>query len=94
MSFEQIERKIREARFFFDKMIVQEPKAFGNKEPFDFYLSAFLNATRDYFTIDKVERKSCGGVCGEYLLLLERMVAKVQSGSSLIEPRCACDEAA
>ena len=48
MSFEQIERKIREARFFFDKMIVQEPKAFGNKEPFDFYLSAFLNATRTY----------------------------------------------
>jgi hypothetical protein len=46
MSFEQIEKKIREARFFFDKMIAQEAKAFGDKEPFDFYLSAFLSATR------------------------------------------------
>jgi hypothetical protein len=49
VSFEQIDKKIREARFFFDKMITQEAKAFGDKEPFDFYLSAFLSATR---TID------------------------------------------
>jgi hypothetical protein len=38
--------KLREARFFFDKMIVQERQAFGDREPFDFYLSAFLSAAK------------------------------------------------
>lgn len=39
-------KKLREARFFLDKMNEQERLAFGDKEPFDNYLSAFLNATR------------------------------------------------
>jgi hypothetical protein len=41
-----VEKKLREAQFFLDKMRDQEGRAFGDKEPFDFYLSAFLNAVR------------------------------------------------
>ena len=44
MKVEKAERKLREARFFLDKLRKQECRAFGDKEPFDFYLSAFLNA--------------------------------------------------
>ena len=44
MKTEKAERKLREAKFFLDKMRAQECRAFGDKEPFDFYLSAFLNA--------------------------------------------------
>ena len=39
-----VEKKLREARFFLDKMIEHEHLAFNDKEPFDFYLSAFLSA--------------------------------------------------
>jgi hypothetical protein len=46
MDLEGVEKKLREARFFFDKMKDQESRAFGDKEPFDFYLSAFLSAAR------------------------------------------------
>jgi hypothetical protein len=41
-----IDKKLREAQFFLDKMRDQEQRAFGDKEPFDHYLSAFLNAAR------------------------------------------------
>jgi hypothetical protein len=41
-----VEKKLREAQFFLDKMRKQEERAFGDKEQFDFYLSAFLNAVR------------------------------------------------
>jgi len=41
-----VEKKVREARFFLDQMRQQERRAFGDKEPFDFYLSAFLSAAR------------------------------------------------
>jgi hypothetical protein len=44
MNLDRVEKKLREARFFLDKMRDQEAKAFGDKEPFDFFLSAFLNA--------------------------------------------------
>ena len=43
---ERIAKKLREAEFFLSKMREREPLAFGDKEPFDFYLSAFLNAAR------------------------------------------------
>ncbi len=46
MDLERIEKKLREARFFLDKMRDQESGAFGDKEPFDFYLSACLGAAR------------------------------------------------
>jgi hypothetical protein len=46
MNLERIEKKLREARFFVDQMRNQEGRAFGDKEPFDFFLSAFLNAAR------------------------------------------------
>jgi hypothetical protein len=46
MNTENVEKKLREARFFLNKMIEQEKLAFGDKEPFDFYLSAFLSAAR------------------------------------------------
>src|SRR5262245_55624224 len=41
-----IGKKLREAQFFLEKMRDQEKRAFGDKEPFDFYLSAFRNAVR------------------------------------------------
>ena len=44
MNVEKAERKLREAKFFLDKMRDRERLAFGDKETFDFYLSAFLNA--------------------------------------------------
>jgi hypothetical protein len=41
---EAVKRKLQEARDFFDRMRDQEQRAFGDKRPFDQYLSAFLNA--------------------------------------------------
>jgi hypothetical protein len=49
MSLDNVEKKIREARFFLDKMADHERLAYNAKEPFDFFLSAFLSACR---TID------------------------------------------
>ena len=46
MNTESVEKKQREARFFLTKMIEHEARAFGDREPFDFYLSAFLSAAR------------------------------------------------
>jgi hypothetical protein len=46
MNIEGVEKKLREARFFLKKMIEHERMAFRDKEPFDFYLSASLNAGR------------------------------------------------
>jgi hypothetical protein len=40
----RLEKKIGEADFFLRKMREQEPQIIGDKEPFDYYLSAFLNA--------------------------------------------------
>jgi len=44
MNVERVEKKLREARFFLKKMSDHERLAFEDKEPFDFYLSAFLSA--------------------------------------------------
>jgi hypothetical protein len=46
VNIERVEKKLREARFFLNKMSEHERLAFDDKEPFDFYLSAFLNAAR------------------------------------------------
>ena len=46
MNVEGVEKKLREARFFLDRMSEHERMPFDNKEPFDFYLSAFLGAGR------------------------------------------------
>jgi hypothetical protein len=43
---DSLEKKLREARFFVDKMREREDMAFGDPEPFDFFLSAFLSAAR------------------------------------------------
>jgi hypothetical protein len=45
INTETLEKKPREARFFLSKMREQEALV-GDKEPFDFYLSAFLNAAK------------------------------------------------
>jgi hypothetical protein len=45
MNLENIEKKLREARFFLEQMREWEDRAFGrDKEPFDFFLSAHLSA--------------------------------------------------
>jgi hypothetical protein len=41
-----IDKKLREARYFLRKMKEREALAFGDHEEFDFLLSAFLNAGR------------------------------------------------
>jgi hypothetical protein len=41
-----VEKKLREAQFFLEKMREREGMAFGDPEVFDFLLSAFLNAVR------------------------------------------------
>jgi hypothetical protein len=46
MNVEGAEKKLREARFFLGKMGEHERMAFTDKEPYDFYLSAFLSAAR------------------------------------------------
>lgn len=46
VNIERVEKKLREARFFPSKMREHERMAFGDKEPFDFYLSAFHKARR------------------------------------------------
>ena len=46
MNLETVEKKLREAESFLAQMREQEARAFGDKEPFDFQLSAFLNAGR------------------------------------------------
>ena len=42
----QIDKKVREARFFLRKMQERAQMAFGDHEEVDFYLSAFLSAGR------------------------------------------------
>ncbi len=46
MDVGRTEKKLREAQFFLEKLRDQESRAFGDREPFDFYLSAFLGAAR------------------------------------------------
>jgi hypothetical protein len=46
MDLARIEKKLREAGFFLNQMRDRESSAFGDKEPFDFYLSACLGAAR------------------------------------------------
>ena len=46
MDVSRIEKKLREATYFLNKMSEREQMAFGEHEQYDFCLSAFLNATR------------------------------------------------
>ena len=51
---ETVEKKLEEARASLSKMHDQEQRAFGDKQPFDHYLSAFLSAgmsVRDAFHV-------------------------------------------
>jgi hypothetical protein len=46
VNIQNVEKKLREARFFLDKMREYECGASPDTEPFEFYLSAFLSAGR------------------------------------------------
>ena len=46
MDLSNVHKKPREAGFFLDAMWHEEQRIVGYKEPFDFYLSAFLSAGR------------------------------------------------
>jgi hypothetical protein len=59
MNIDRVEKKLREARFFLTKMREHERMAFSDKEPFDFYLSAFLSAAR---TVDYRLRHEKAGI--------------------------------
>ena len=43
---DRIKKKLREATFFLGKLVEGSHLAFGNRDEFDFYLSAFLSAAR------------------------------------------------
>jgi hypothetical protein len=56
LSMERVRKKLAEAEFFLVKLIRQEPSFNDDTNPFDFYLSAFLNATtsmREQFRVLK-----------------------------------------
>jgi hypothetical protein len=55
MNIDKSEKKLREVEFFLRKMTDQEGLAFGDKEPFDFYLSAFLSAADS--VVDRLMRE-------------------------------------
>jgi hypothetical protein len=57
MNIDSIEKKLREAQFFLERMREQEQRAFGDRDPLDFFLSAFLSAVR---TVDYRLRHECG----------------------------------
>jgi len=63
MKFENVEKKLRETEIWLTKMREQETRAFGDKEQFDFYLSAFLSAAR---TIDYQLRHEHGETYKEW----------------------------
>ena len=44
MDLTRVYKKLAEAQFFLGKLTEQERKMIGDMEPFDYYLSAFLNA--------------------------------------------------
>jgi hypothetical protein len=46
MDLTRVHKKIAEAQFFLGKMTEQERQIAGDKQPFDYYLSAFLSAAR------------------------------------------------
>jgi hypothetical protein len=46
MDLSRVHKKLGEAQFFLAKMIEEEPRIVGDKQPFDYYLSAFLSAGR------------------------------------------------
>jgi hypothetical protein len=46
MQLPNVDKKLREVRYFLTRMCEEERKSFGDKDPFDFNLSAFLNAAR------------------------------------------------
>jgi hypothetical protein len=72
MNIDSIEKKLREAQFFLGQMREQERRAFGDREPFDFFLSAFLSAVRtvDYVIKRILRRKQNMGLVVIELLTL------------------------
>jgi len=45
LDLSRVHQKLAEANFFLDRLREQEQRFVGDKQPFDYYLSAFLNAT-------------------------------------------------
>lgn len=59
LDIARVHKKIGEAHFFLGKMTEQEGRIVGDKEPFDYYLSAFLSAGR---TVDYRLRHEQAGI--------------------------------
>jgi hypothetical protein len=60
VDLSRVRKKLEEAQFFLGKMVEQEPLIVGG-EPFDFYLSAFLNAAmsaRNGFQVRQDRRRN------------------------------------
>jgi hypothetical protein len=59
LDLSSVHKKIAEADFFLGKMREQEQRFVGDREPFDYYLSAFLSAAR---TVDYRLRHEQGAI--------------------------------
>ena len=53
MDLDRVKKKLREAAFFLGKMQEEERDRLGPKEPFEFYLSAFLAASQSVVDVLK-----------------------------------------
>jgi hypothetical protein len=77
MDLARVHKKIAEAHFFLGKMTEQEPRIIGDKEPFDYYLSAFLNAAR---TVDYRLRHEQGATYTPWRKAWDARLAPEQCG--------------
>jgi hypothetical protein len=63
MNLWRVDKKLREAEFFYMQLLKQEKVLIGDKEPFGFYLSAFLTAgksVREIFVFEQGQDRQNG----------------------------------
>jgi hypothetical protein len=72
-----IPKKIAEAQFFLRLMTAQEPRIIGDMEPFDYYLSAFLNAAR---TVNYRLRHEQGAIYKPWRVAWDATLSPAQRG--------------
>jgi hypothetical protein len=80
MDLLHIERKRREAEFFYQKLLQQEKVSIGDKTPFGYYLSAFLTAAKSVHEIFVFEQDNDPQNGGAYKMWREEWEAKLTRG--------------
>jgi hypothetical protein len=72
MNLERVHKKLAETHFFLIMMCRAERQSIGNREPFDYYLSAFLSAAR---TIDYRLRHEQAEIYGDWRMAWDASLA-------------------